>query len=175
MKNLYEGIRNGVEYGLEIPETPKIIEHNINEKFELRPYQKEAFGYFEFYLKNSKIRQKPAQLLFHMATGSGKTLIMAGVILRLYELGYRNFIFFVNSTTIINKTRENFLNPSSTKYLFKERIFLGDKELKVSEVENFEGTNGDDIQIIFTTIQGLHSLLNTPKENAITYSDFEDK
>ena len=54
----------------------------------------------------------PLHLLFNMATGSGKTLIMAGLILYLYEKGYRNFLFFVNSTNIIEKTKDNFLNPS---------------------------------------------------------------
>ena len=57
-----------------------------------------------------------------MATGSGKTLIMAGAIIYLYKQGYRNFLFFVNSTNIINKTRENFLNPLSSKYLL-QRLF----------------------------------------------------
>ncbi|MDA0062985.1 DEAD/DEAH box helicase family protein [Brachyspira hyodysenteriae] len=31
--------------------------------------------------------------MFNMATGSGKTLIMASLILYLYEKGYRNFLF----------------------------------------------------------------------------------
>ena len=53
-----------------------------------------------------------------MATGSGKTLVMAGLIIYLYEQGYRNFLFFVNSTNIIEKTRDNFFNTTSSKYLF---------------------------------------------------------
>jgi type III restriction enzyme len=57
-----------------------------------------------------------------MATGSGKTLIMAGLILYLYEKGYRNFLFFVNATTIIEKTKDNFLNNLSIKYLFSQKI-----------------------------------------------------
>jgi len=60
------------------------------------------------------IRSKPRQnhqLLMHMATGSGKTMMMAGLIAYLYAKGYRKFLFFVNSTNIINKTRDNFLNP----------------------------------------------------------------
>jgi len=43
------------------------------------------------------------------------------------------------------------------------------------EVENFQAANDDDINIVFTTIQGLHTTLNNPKENSITYEDFEDK
>jgi type III restriction enzyme len=57
-----------------------------------------------------------------MATGSGKTLMMAGLILYLYEKGYRNFLFFVNSNNIIDKTRDNFLNDISIKYLFNKPL-----------------------------------------------------
>lgn len=151
------------------------IAQNLNPKFELREYQKEALGRFDFYFNGYKKRQFPAQLLFHMATGSGKTLIMAANILYLYTLGYRNFIFFVNSTNIINKTRDNFLNPLSIKYLFAENITFVDKQVKIKEVDNFQVANQDDINIVFSTIQGLHSHLNTPRENSITYDDFTEK
>ncbi len=50
-----------------------------------------------------------------MATGSGETLIMAGLMLHLYEQDYRNFLFFVHSNNIIQKTNDNFLNPLSGK------------------------------------------------------------
>ena len=176
MDSLYNKIKSALDSGFqELPEVPEYIPKNLNPALELRPYQVEAFGYFGLYLDNKKLRQRPAQLLFHMATGSGKTLVMAGLMLRLYEQGYRNFVFFVNSTTIINKTRENFLNPSSSKYLFNERVYFGDKEVLVREVVNFESANDDDINIVFQTIQGLHSSLNTPKENSVTYKDFENK
>ena len=67
-----------------------------------------------------------------MATGSGKTLIMAANILYLYRLGYRNFIFFVNSTNIIEKTKDNFLNSLSEKYLFAPKIKFGDLPAEAS-------------------------------------------
>ena len=151
------------------------IVQNLNPKFELREYQKEALGRFDFYFNGYKKRQFPAQLLFHMATGSGKTLVMAANILYLYKLGYRNFIFFVNSVNIIEKTKDNFLNPLSEKYLFANKIKFGEKEVFIKEVQNFEGANQEDINIIFTTIQGLHTRLNYPKENALTYEEFENK
>ncbi len=163
------------ELGLPFPEVHNIIKNNLNPLFQLRPYQIESFSRFIFYMNNPQIKQKPTQLLFHMATGSGKTLIMAGTILYLYEQGYRNFIFFVNSTNIINKTRDNFLNPLSIKYLFSENITFGDKQIRIKEVDNFQVANQEDINIIFSTIQGLHSRLNTPRENSITYDDFTDK
>ena len=151
------------------------IVQNLNPKFELREYQKEALGRFDFYFNGYQKRQFPAQLLFHMATGSGKTLIMAANILYLYKLGYRNFIYFVNSVNIIEKTKDNFLNPLSEKYLFAPKIKFGEKQVEVKEVQNFEAVNPEDINIIFTTIQGLHTRLNYPKENALTYEEFENK
>lgn len=154
---------------------PKYIEDNLNPRFKLRPYQIEAIARFIHYIEENPNRKKPTQLLFNMATGSGKTLLMAADILYLYNKGYRNFLFFVNSTNIIEKTRDNFLNPLSPKYLFNERIKFGDKEVVIREVSNFDEANEEDINIIFTTIQGLHSQLNLFRENSITFEDFKDK
>jgi len=110
-----------------------------------------------------------------MATGSRKTLMMAVLMLHLYSQGYRNFLFFVNSTNIIDKTRDNFLNILSEKYLFSPQLSLGDKHFIVRQVDNFQSSNGDDINIVFSTIQGLHITLNTPRENGLTYDDFENQ
>ena len=155
---------------------PKYIYDNIKEGFGQRTYQKEAFGRFVYYWEDYIDRPKdvPVHLLYHMATGSGKTLIMAGLIMYLYEQGYRNFLFFVNSTNIIEKTRNNFLNPVSNKYLFAEDVQIGDKKIRIKEVDNFSAANQDDINIVFSTIQGLHMRLNQPRENSLTYEDFED-
>ena len=100
---------------------PEYIFQNLKDGFGQRPYQKEAFGRFVYYLEDYPNRPKgvPTQLLYHMATGSGKTLVMAGLMLYLYEKGYRDFLFFVNSTNIIDKTRDNFLNAAAGKYLFE--------------------------------------------------------
>lgn len=100
---------------------------------------------------------------------------MAANILYLYNKGYRNFLFFVNSTNIIEKTRDNFLNPLSPKYLFNERIKFEDREVVIREVSNFDEAKDEDINIIFTTIQGLHSQLSLFRENSITFEDFKDK
>ncbi|MBM3209374.1 type III deoxyribonuclease, partial [Candidatus Shapirobacteria bacterium] len=156
---------------------PDFVYKNLRQSFVIRPYQQEAFGRFVFYRSEYSARPRgvPVQLLYHMATGSGKTLIMAGLIIYLYEQGYRNFLFFVNSTNIIEKTRGNFLNAASSKYLFADALAIGDKQIRIKEVENFQAANQDDINIVFSTIQGLHTRLNTPKENSLTYEDFEDK
>ena len=154
------------------------IVQNLNPKFDLRKYQKQAIGRFIVYLSSDcpiQKQQPPIQLLFHMATGSGKTLIMAANILYLYKVGYRNFIFFVNSVNIIEKTKDNFLNPLSEKYLFASKIKFGDKEIFIKEVQNFEGVNPENINIVFTTIQGLHIRMNQPRENVLTEEDFEGK
>ena len=151
------------------------IKQNLNEKLPLRPYQIKAFERFYYYVRNYKGRPKPTQLLFHMATGSGKTLIMAGLILDLYKLGYRNFIFFVHNTNIIEKTRDNFLDSLSSKFLFNDTINIDNQKIEIKEVENFEAVSNYDINIVFTTIQGLHTRLNTPREASLVYEDFEQK
>ena len=108
---------------------PESITGNLNPAFPMRPYQERAFKFFLNYWEEAfdgKPRQNH-QLLFHMATGSGKTLMMAGLISYLYETGYRNFLFSVNNSNIIEKTRDNFLNSVSKKYLFADSISFGDK------------------------------------------------
>ena len=111
-----------------------------------------------------------------MATGSGKTVIMAGLILYLYEKGYRNFLFFVNQTNILEKTKDNFINVLSNKYLFNEDLnYLGEK-VKINVVDNFQREifKNNNINICFTTIQKLHLDLFENKENAMTGDDFEN-
>ncbi len=175
-KFLCETLDSVSEMGFLNKEIPDYLKDNLNPAFELRPYQKEAFARFFHCLDNPfPGKENPLHFLFNMATGSGKTLIMAGLILYLYEKGYRNFLFFVNSTNIIEKTKDNFLNPLSSKYLFNEPLHFGSVRVPVTPVSNFEGVNENDINICFTTIQQLHIDLNTQKENGLTYEDFKDK
>ena len=148
---------------------------NLNQTFSIREYQKEALGRFYFYFEEYKQKQNPTHLMFNMATGSGKTLIMAANILYLYQKGYRNFIFFTRLGNIIQKTKANFLDPNSKKYLFSEKIILNGQQIKIQEVENFEGVNNDDINIVFSTTALLHSRFNFARENVLTYEDFADK
>ena len=157
-------------------EVPAFITNNLNPAFELRVYQKEAFVRFILCFENDfDEKENPLHLLFNMATGSGKTLIMAGLILYLYEKGYRNFLFFVNSTNIIEKTKDNFLNPRAAKYLFSENIHFDGQRVSVAQVDNFEGVNENDINICFTTIQQLHTDMNSEKENALTHEHFAEQ
>lgn len=170
---LYEQLDAASSMGFLNKEVPDSIAQNLNPRYELRPYQVDAFARFLHCYKNDfPHKAYPLHFLFNMATGSGKTLIMAGLILYLYEQGYRNFLFFVNSTNIIEKTKDNFLNPASVKYLFAPEITIGNRRVRVRPVENFEAVNPEDINICFTTIQKLHSDLTSEKENALTFEDF---
>ena len=154
---------------------PEIIETGLSKNIILREYQIDAFKNFVTYFENDNLKKnKQVHNLFHMATGSGKTLVMAGLMLYLYTKGYRKFLFFVNQTYVLEKTIENFTNPASNKYLFNEVIeYLGDK-VKVKRVNNFSSNNVDDIEIVFTSTQKLHLDLFEAKENSLTYDDFEN-
>ncbi|MDE0084452.1 MAG: DEAD/DEAH box helicase family protein, partial [Candidatus Poribacteria bacterium] len=173
---LFQELNSASNLGFLNKEIPDSIRQNLNPVYELREYQIDAFARFIHCLNNNfPGKENPLHLLFNMATGSGKTLIMAGLILYLYEQGYRNFLFFVNSTNIIEKTRDNFLNPRATKYLFSENIHIDGQKVAVTEVDNFDGVNENDINICFTTIQQLHTDMNSEKENALTYENFAEQ
>ena len=175
---LVEELNSISKYGFldEYKDLPDFIVKNLSQQFAIREYQTEAIARLRYYLSDKHSDKNfPIHLLFHMATGSGKTFLMAANILHLYKHGYRNFIFFVNSETVIKKTKANFLDKSSPKYLFAEHIMLDNKEVIIQEVENFEGVNKDNINILFATIQKLHSQMQNPRENKITFEDFEDK
>ena len=156
---------------------PNYLTDNLKPGFGQRPYQIESFQRYilchseDFAAKPNK----PFHLLYNMATGSGKTLVMAGLMLYLYEKGYRNILFFVNSNNIINKTKDNFLNPKASKYLFSDKIVINGTEIYIKETDTFESADDKNINIKFTTIQQLHIDLNNTKENSITYEDFENK
>ncbi len=113
--------------------------------------------------------------MFEMATGSGKTLVMAGLILECCKQGYQNFIFFVNSTSILEKTKLNFTDSVSSKYLFSENININDENTEIKSINNLNESNNGAINIYFSTIQGLFSLLTKVKENAITIEDLKDQ
>ena len=174
MPFLYEQLDTLRNFG-NYTEIPAYIQENVNPSFTLRPYQVNAFENFITYFENDKMCRKPTQTLFHMATGSGKTMIMAGLMLYLYKKGYRNFLFFVNLSNIVKKTKENFLNSTSSKYLFAEEIRIDGERIAVKEVSNFQNTDENAINICFTTTQGLHTDMWFAKENGICFEDFSDK
>ncbi len=113
--------------------------------------------------------------MFEMATGSGKTLVMAGLILECYKQGYQNFIFFVNSTSILEKTKLNFTDSVSSKYLFSENIHINDENTEIKSINHLNESQASAINIYFSTIQGLFSLFTKAKENAISIEDLKDQ
>lgn len=175
-KFLYEEIEEQVKNrSLILKDIPNYLLSNLSPKFNMRDYQEEAFRYFITYIDTPTLHNNnQTHLLFHMATGSGKTYIMAGAILHLYKKGYRNFLFFVNDKNIIEKTKANFLDKYYSKYLFNEKILIDGNEIEIKEVDKFTKRNDNSINIKFTSVQKLHKDINNAKENSITIKDFED-
>jgi len=112
-----------------------------------------------------------------MATGSGKTLVLAATILYLFKKkNHQNFIFFVNSDAIIKKTYDNLTNQASPKYLFaKEGIEIDGEQIAIQIVDTFPALPADNtIYLKLTTIQKLHMDLTVPRENGLTYEALEE-
>ena len=157
-------------------EIPDFITQNI--KHELRDYQIDTLKRFIYYVESSNMENFrndnfPSHLLFNMATGSGKTLIMACLILYYYKLGYRKFIFFVDQKNIVNKTEDNLFNKYTTKYLFKEKIILDNRNIEIKKVKNFSSDNLN-IEIIFTTTHQIHLDFYSIKENKASELEYKN-
>lgn len=155
-----------------VRDVPQYIKDNLN--FELREYQMRAIRKLMYTQESDVADLSYRYLLFHMATGSGKTLVMASLILYMFkEHGYQNFLFFVNSDAIVKKTYDNLIEISSPKYLFdKNGIVIDGENIVVQSVDDFPPHPEENtIYIKLTTIQGLHTSLEHPEENSITYED----
>lgn len=152
---------------------PDYIKHNL--KHQLRDYQKQSLYNLNYTQKDANVASRFNQLLFHMATGSGKTDVMAADMLYFHhEFGYQNFLFVVNTNAVIAKTRENMLNFQSPKYLFSQPLNIDGSAIELREVNRFP-TNSEPgvLYLRLTTIQTLANELNTPRENGLTYGDLE--
>lgn len=171
---LHERIKsNAYELGISFQNVPDFVKQNL--KYEFYEWQKKAFENFLTYeaIKEKQNLQK-THLMFNLATGSGKTLLMAGLILYYYQKGYRHFIFFVNQNNIVNKTENNFIDEFHNKYLFKEKIVIDNLSVKIEKVDTFS-QNSSNLQIKFTTIQKLYSDIHKEKENQTTLEDLNLK
>jgi len=151
-------------------ELPEYIVYNM--KNEIRDYQINAIQNFIFYEEYLN-KNEQTHLLFHMATGSGKTYIMGCIMLYYYKKGYRNFVFFVNNNPIIEKTKINFLEKNNEKYLFSENIIIDGKPLEINEINTFDESNDDCINVLFTSISKLTNDIEKPKEGCIYEEDFK--
>lgn len=105
-KYLYEQLSDKMrEYRLHYSEVPNYITDNV--KFNLFDWQQKALENFIDYqqVKEKESPNSATHLLFNMATGTGKTLVMASLILYYYKQGYRHFLFFVNQNNIVVKQK----------------------------------------------------------------------
>lgn len=175
IKNLYETIgEKAFRLRLPFPEIPQYISNNL--KYGFFDWQKNAFENFLTYqaIKERENPNEPTHLMFNMATGTGKTLLMASTILYYYSQGYRHFLFFVNQNNIVDKTENNFIDNTHTKYLFKEKIVIDDKTITVKKVDAFS-ENPQGIEIKFTSIQKLYNDIHLQRENQTTLDDLHSK
>ena len=170
IKYLYETLNTEKsaikKYAPDVIAIPKYISDNL--RYGFFDWQREAFENLMVYEKDHK--KYPTHLMFNMATGTGKTLLMASTILYYYKQGYRSFLFFVNQNNIVSKTEENFINSSHEKYLFSNKIIIEDKTIPIKQVDSFSD-NPQGIEIKFTTIQKLYNDIHIQKENQVTLDD----
>ena len=172
---LYEYLSDKMrEYRVNYSDVPSYISDNV--KFPLFAWQQKAIEYFLDYQQVKEIENPlaPSHLLFNMATGTGKTLLMASLILYYYEKGYRHFLFFVNQNNIVGKTEDNLTDPTHNKYLFKHPVVIDNKTVSVKKVDTFSN-NTDDIEILFTSIHKLHNAVYQVKENSIFLEDLQQR
>lgn len=155
-------------------QVPNYIKNNLKDK--LRSYQEESLRYLHYAQRNPEANHRYKHLLFNMATGAGKTIVMAATTLYMFkEHGYQNFIFFVHTDAIIQKTKENLLNNLSPKYLFKNDIEINSEKIKIEVVETFPiNRNKNTIYLKLSTIHKIHDDLNHYKENGITFDDLKE-
>ncbi len=170
---MFESLKSRA-YDLDIPKIKPIDYQYItdNIKYPLFDWQRQSIENFLTFQKIKEAEQNAdaTHLMFNMATGTGKTLVMASLILYYYKQGYRNFIFFVNQNNIVGKTENNLIDPSHSKYQYSQTIVIDDKTLNIRKVETFSNQT-EDIEIIFTSIHKLHNAVYLVKENAIFLDD----
>lgn len=157
-----------------IAPVPQYVFENL--KHQLRPYQKQALFNLNWTQRDAD-NNKYNHLMFNMATGSGKTDLMAAIVLYMYgEYGYRNFLFASNTNAVVEKTKENFLNETGGKYLFSQPINIDGKRISIKDVNCFSNQmSNDTIQMKLTTVQSLSNEMLSIRENGLTFDDLENQ
>lgn len=150
---------------------PEYITNNLAHT--LRPYQDKALSNYRY--TQTQIKPNPQHVLFNMATGSGKTDLMAALILYLYQdQGYTNFLFTVNTNSVLMKTKDNLINAGSDKYLFKDKIEIDGQYITIQEVNRYPRIKqANTIYLKLATVQTVSNDLFTVKENTMGLSDYE--
>lgn len=154
-------------------ETPDYIGNNMVHTF--RYYQNTALRYFHYAQVADEFQYRNINhVLFNMATGSGKTDLMAGLILYLYqEHDYQNFLFLVNANGVLNKTIDNLTNQSSSKYLYRPQLEIEGNRIEIRQVDTFPKIQvKNTIYLKLDTVQGVSSNIYTQKENSMGKEDY---
>lgn len=150
-------------------EIPEYITDNLSKV--LREYQKRALKHFIWLFENDRVKAK--HLLFNMATGTGKTLVMASVVLYLYSRGYRNYIFLVHQIQIKDQALKNFTDYKFEKYLFNPKgVKINGQNVSVKAVNNILDAERNSINFMFFSTSLLYNRLTEEKENGLTAQDF---
>ena len=153
-------------------EIPRYITDNLNPNKPLRDYQQAALKHFIYLYEHDKPAAK--HLLFNMATGTGKTLVMAGCILYLHQKGYRNFLFLVHQIQIKEQALKNFTDYKFNKYLFNPGgIRINGRHIDIKLINNIYESNRYAINLMFFSTPLLYSRLKEDREDGLTASDFE--
>ena len=154
-------------------EVPDYITDNLAKDKKLRPYQAEAIKTFIWLYDRDRTAAR--HLLFNMATGTGKTLVMACCVLFLYTRGYRNFVFTVGRENIIRQAQKNLSDYNFSKYLFnRDGIRINGQRVNVNVINNPADGNDQDINFTFLIINTLYNRLREPHENQLSMDDFRD-
>jgi len=154
-------------------DTPAYIKENMVHTF--RYYQDAALRFFHYSQVANEFRFRNVNhVLFNMATGSGKTDLMAGLILYLYqEHGYQNFLFLVNTNGVLSKTIDNLTNQASEKYLYTPNIEIDGERVEIRQVSTFPKTQSNNtIYLKLATVQRVAADIYTQKENAMGEEDY---
>src|SRR5690625_5270883 len=142
-----------------------------------RYYQDAALRFFHYSQVAEAFRFRNINhVLFNMATGSGKTDLMAGLILYLYkEHGYQNFLFLVNTNGVLNKTIDNLINVSSEKYLYVPDIEIEGNRIDIRQVDVFpKNPNENTIYIKLSTVQRVANDIYIQKENSMGEKEYAE-
>lgn len=147
---------------------PLYIKQNL--KHNLRDYQFSAIHNLDAVEKLDKKDDSYNQLMFYMATGSGKTDIMAAIILYMYQAhNYQCFLFTTSTTAVVNKTIDNLTNIASQKYLYQDPLVIDGQRVSIKTVSEFPiSLEKNTIYLKFSGIQQLSNDINSPRENGIT-------
>lgn len=152
---------------------PDYVTDNLHPTKQLREYQQTALKHFIWLYDHDRASAK--HLLFNMATGTGKTLVMASVVLYLYEKGYSNFLFLVHQVNILEQAKKNFTDYKFDKYLFNPKgVKINGRNVDIKAVDSVHDAGRNAINFMFFSTPLLYNRLGEYKENGITATDFAE-